>query len=280
MMERFSRLAPSDQPAARTDTDTFRFVFSNQAVGRDGHVVLNRGIQTANFLRNPVILWAHDDLQPPIGRGSNIDTGGTNCCMDVTFIDRDVLPFAGTIRDLVAGSWLRALSMSWQPLEWQYSQDRSRAGGIDFTKVDLLEVSVVPLPALPDALMDARSRGINTRPLSEWAERALGTRSYHSVPRRQLEAISRAARMSPLVRRPQIPEARARAGRLARLHSLQIPQQGRQMPQQERAIYERYKILRSGYGYSIEMAASDLHMPAIELRRIIARALVAESATS
>lgn len=254
-MERFNRLAPSDQPAARTDTDTFRFVFSNQAVGRDGHVVLNRGIQTANYLRNPVILWAHDDKQPPIGRGSDIDTGGANCRMNVTFIDRDVLPFAGTIRDLVAGKWLRALSMSWQPLEWNFSQDRSRPGGIDFTKVDLLEVSVVGLPALADALLDARSHGINTQPLGEWAERALGTRSYHGVPRPQLEAISRAARMPTLVRRTQSPEARALPGR------------------QERAIYERYEILRSGYGYSIEMAASDLCMPAIELRRIIARAL-------
>jgi hypothetical protein len=146
-MDQFTRLAPTDQePEAQTDS-TFRFVFSNQKVRRDGHVVINKGIQTANYLRNPIILFAHDDSQPPIGRGSNIDTSGVNCRIDVTFVPADVLPFAGTIRDLVAGKWLRALSMSWQPVDWKYSTDRSHPSGIDFTEVDLLEVSVVPLPA-------------------------------------------------------------------------------------------------------------------------------------
>jgi prohead serine protease len=193
-MEHFSRLASTEEPAAQTAADTFRFVFSNEKVGRDGHVVRNNGIQHDNYDRNNIVLFAHDDTEPPIGRGSNIDTSGVNCRMDVTFAPRDVLPFAGTIRDLVAGKWLRALSMSWQPIEWKFSSDKSRPGGMDFTKVDLLEISVVPLPALPDALLDARSYGVDTKPLYEWAERALDMANYRNVPRGELEALCRAAR--------------------------------------------------------------------------------------
>src|SRR5579862_5345364 len=238
-MERFTRLAPPDDSPAQTADNTFRFVFSNQAVGRDGHVVLNRGIETANYLRNPVILFCHDDKAPPIGRGSNIDTSGPSARIDVTFVPRDVLPFAGTIRDLVAGKWLRALSMSWQPLEWQYSQDRSRAGGIDFAKVDLLEVSVVPLPALPDALLDARAHGVNTEPLCDWAQRALDTRCHRGVTRPQLEAVYRAARMPVPLHRRRTPEDRARAERRARLERLrEIHAQGERM--------SRAALLRTG----------------------------------
>jgi hypothetical protein len=236
--DRFTRLAPSaDESATQTAADTFRFVFSNEKVGRDGHVVLNRGIQTTNFLRNPVVLWAHDDQQPPIGRGSNIDTSGINARLDVTFAPRETLPFAATIRDLVAGKWLRALSMSWQPLEWSYSSDKSRPpGGVDFTRVDLLEVSVVPLPALPDALLDARSCGIDTAPLREWAARALDTRMYRGIPRRQLEQLYGATGTAISVRRPRSYEDPARADRQARL--LEIQNRGERM--------ERARRLRAG----------------------------------
>jgi prohead serine protease len=188
---RFTRLAPSQDPAAQVAADTFRFVFSNEKPGRDNFVVLNSAIKHANFDRNPVVLFAHDDTEPPIGRGTNIDTSGANCTIDITFVPREILPFAGTIRDLVAGKWLRAVSLSWMPVELKRSSDPDV--DVIFTEVDMLEVSIVPLPSLADALLTARSSGINTRPLASWAERALEMPAYRAIPRLQLEAIHRAA---------------------------------------------------------------------------------------
>ena len=150
----------------------------------------NRGIQHDNYDKNNVVLFSHDDTQPPIGRGTNIDTGGVNCRIDVSFVPRDMLPFAGTIRDLVAGKWLRGLSMSWQPIKARQLPDHS--GGLEFQEVDLLEVSVVPLPALANALLDARSHGVDVTPLRAWASRALDMRAYRGAPRPVLEAIHRA----------------------------------------------------------------------------------------
>lgn len=196
----FRRLAPSvDVAPTQTDDRTFRFVFSNEKVGRDRFVVLNRGIQHANYDGNPVILWAHDDKQPPIGAGSNIDTSQSDCMIDITFVDRGILPFAGTIRDLVAGKWLRAVSLSWMPIKWK----RADSPGVDaiFTEVDVLEVSVTPLPALPGALQTARSHGVDTRPIYEWAERLLDTGGIAAVPRDELETLRRAAKMPRPVQR-------------------------------------------------------------------------------
>lgn len=206
------RLAPSVNVApTQQDQNTFRFVFSNESVGRDGFVVLNRGIDHTSYDRNPVVLFAHDDKSPPIGRGGNIDTTRANCTIDITFVPRDILPFAGTVRDLVAGKWLRGISLSWMPVEHKRSSDPNIAA--IFTKVDMLECSVVPLPALPSALLEAAGRGINLRPLRDWASRAIDDGAYRRsgvLTRGALEAIHAASR--PRTRSQRA----ARAAELAR----------------------------------------------------------------
>lgn len=213
-MEKFTRLAPSvDVAPTEISSGTYRFVFSNEKPGRDSFIVLNSAIQYENYRRNPVVLWAHDDSQPPVGKGANIDTtSGADCTIDVTLVPRDILPFAGTVDDLISGGWLRAVSLSWMPIEYKPSRDPGVS--VIFTAIDMLEVSVTPLPALPDALLTARSRGVNTRPLGIWAERALEMRGYAAVPRPQLEAIARAASA------PRSSLSSTRAARAARAQEL------------------------------------------------------------
>jgi HK97 family phage prohead protease len=198
MESRFTRLIDNASPLAQNAAaDTFRAVFSTPEVGRDGHVVITSGIQHAHWDNDPVIMFAHDVSEPPIGRGLNIDTSGRRALVDIQFAPADLNPFAETVRGLVAAGFLRAVSMSWQPLEWQYSQDRTRPGGVDFSKVDLLEISVVPVPALPSALFTARSRGIDTGPLARWAERRLDKgEAAWGMARSDLEVLYRAARAS------------------------------------------------------------------------------------
>lgn len=190
----FRRLAPAADVQLETATDTFGGIFSNEQVARDGHIVRNAGIRYANYMADPVMLWAHDDKRLPVAKATRIDTSGQDCRLWWRFVPREIDPFAGMVRDLVAGKWIRALSMSWMPLEGKPLPD----GGFDFTEVDLLEVSFVPIPALPSALIDARSHGVDTRPMFEWAERLLDTGADGGmilVPRVELETLRRAAKM-------------------------------------------------------------------------------------
>ena len=237
--EPFRRLAPVVEawPTQTVDDNTFKFVFSSEKVGRDGFVVLNSAIEHENYDRNNIVLWAHDDKQPPIGRGLNIDTSTAECTFDLSFVPREILPFAGTVRDLVAGRWLRAVSLSWQPIEAKRSSDPDIAA--IFTRVDMLEISVVPLPALPDALLDARSHGVDTAPLYEWAERAIASRSYQAVPRPQLQAIARAASRARVVSI----SSSTRAERMARARALS--DNGKQ-ERLRRAHLLRTRIAREG----------------------------------
>ena len=110
-------------------------------------IVLNRGIQTENYDRNPVILWAHDDSQLPVGRAVGIRIAEPASKVDIEFTPADLNPFGAMVGELVRGKYLNSCSMSWMPIKWKFSTDKNRAGGVDFLEVDLLEVSIVPIPA-------------------------------------------------------------------------------------------------------------------------------------
>src|SRR5258708_2486175 len=173
------------------------YTFSTPAVGRDLHTVAPDAWQLDNFQRNPVFLWFHDDSQPPIGRV--IDIGDVNGKLKgtVEYADRDLSPFADMIYRMVKARYVNAVSTSWQPIAWKFATEKARAGGVDFTKVDLLEISQVPIPALPSALAEARANGIDTAPMVTWAERLLDTAGMTLVPRAELEILRRASMSKP-----------------------------------------------------------------------------------
>lgn len=186
------------------------FKLSDSSVGRDNHIILPRAWQYKNFLRNPVMPWAHDTSQPPIAKWVDISERGDDLFGTAEYADTETYPFADTIFRLVKGGFLNAVSTGWIPLEWKFSSDRARPGGIDFSKVELLEVSQVPVPALPTALVTARAQGIDTGPLYQWAERMLDTSELAVLPRSELELLRKEAKMPKAARAkveaPLVPE--------------------------------------------------------------------------
>jgi Caudovirus prohead serine protease len=206
-VEEFARLAPSEQemaaltgmspgaPEIGQSGRLVRYLFSTPDVGRDLHTVAANAWLIENFIKNPVFLWAHDDTQPPIGRVVQLAAVGDQLRGAVEYADADLNPFADMIYRMVKGGYINATSTSWLPLEWSPSRDKNRQGGVDFTKVDLLEISNVPIPAMPGALASARSNGIDTAPLYEWAERLLDKGDMTVVARGELEQLRRAAKM-------------------------------------------------------------------------------------
>lgn len=187
-----------------------RYRFSTPKVARDQHTI--GAWKLDNYRKNPVFLWAHDTRGLPIGKVLDdlVDNDGY---LDgsVEYAERDINPFADTVFQLVRGGYVNAVSTSWDPLKWKFSTDRSRPGGIDFELVDLLELSQVPVPAVPEALATARTAGIDTGPVFDWASRLLEEGDMVAVSRDELEALRREAKM-PARPKPK----RSGAGRKAR----------------------------------------------------------------
>ncbi len=188
------RVAVSDPMAATDGSRTVRFVFSDGTVDRSGDSIDQSGWKTDSYLDNPVALWAHDSSSPPIGRSANVGTVAGKLMGDIEFMPADISPFADSIYRMVTAGFVKAVSVGFIPLEYSFSKDKNRPYGIDFTKQELLEISVCPVPCNPNALQEAKSLGIDTGPLREWASMVLDEGGHILVPRNLLEETFRQAK--------------------------------------------------------------------------------------
>jgi hypothetical protein len=68
MVQRLATAEPISLPNSRKIT----LVFSDSSVDRMGDKIVAAGWETHNYLKNPVVLWAHDASAPPIGRAGNV----------------------------------------------------------------------------------------------------------------------------------------------------------------------------------------------------------------
>jgi HK97 family phage prohead protease len=169
------------------------FTISTGSIDRYNSTIAVKGWQTENFQKNSVILWAHDDYIPAIGRAETTRVDGDRLRSRAVFATRDVHPLADTVYALIKAKFINAASVGWIPLKWQFVEDKDRGFGIDYLEQELLEWSVVNIPANPECLVDARSMGIDTKPLTAWAEQVLDRGGMATISRGDLEALRKAA---------------------------------------------------------------------------------------
>ncbi len=172
------------------------FVISTAAVDREGDTIAVDGWELESFRKNPVILFAHDHREPPIARALSIGTDGARLAARAEFMAPDLSAFSYMIFRMYAEGFMKATSVGFQPLEWSFTEEADRKLGIDFSRQELLEFSAVPVPANPEALVQARAKGIDTGPLKQWAERVLdgwGDRNGVVLTRKSVERLRKAA---------------------------------------------------------------------------------------
>jgi HK97 family phage prohead protease len=157
------RLAPSAELTIVGESRVMTFIFSDGSVDRYGDTIDARGWVLDNFNANPVALFGHDanTVENVIGRALNVRIEGGRLIGEIEFMEASVNPKAEIVFQMYKGGFLNAVSVGFAPLEWQLSKDKSRPQGIDFKKQELLEISCVPIPALPTALVQARAAGID-----------------------------------------------------------------------------------------------------------------------
>lgn len=184
------RFATTEPEQIGDDTArTQRFVFSDATVDHAGDSIDPKGWQLDVFKSNPVALFSHMSWDPPIGKASNVGVKDGKLVGDIEFAAPEVYEFADTIYRLVKGGYLKAVSVGFKPKEWAFTNDKARPFGIDFKKQLLLEISVCPVPCNPAALGEARSVGVDTSPLVEWAEKVLDSGDTVFLPRKELETL-------------------------------------------------------------------------------------------
>lgn len=168
------------------------FTISTGAVDRDRDTLKADGWKLDSYRKNAVVLWAHDSHALPIAKAESVRVQAGVLKAVAEFVPAEVYPFAETVLQMLKGGFLRATSVGFIPLPGKYKFNEER-GGVDFEEQELLEFSVVPVPSNPEALIDAKSAGLNVLPLREWAIKTLDTFEPGSwMARADLEQMARA----------------------------------------------------------------------------------------
>lgn len=138
-----------------------RFIASDESVDSYNSVIAADGWDLERYSKNPVVLFGHASWSHPIGKG-NAFIEDKKLMLDVTFLPESANPMAErTMRILDEG--LMGASVGFEPLEWEVDEARETGDEdwwnvpLKYTKQRLLEVSVVTLPANPNALPEGRS---------------------------------------------------------------------------------------------------------------------------
>lgn len=138
-----------------------QLIGSTEKQDRDGEVIKADGWDLKQYKKNPVIMWAHRYDQPPIGKALNVKVIDGKLTFKVEFADAETYEFADTIYKLFKGGFLNATSVGFVPLEWEDGDGEKNPKRI-YTKQELLELSAVPVPSNPEALVTAREQGLIT----------------------------------------------------------------------------------------------------------------------
>lgn len=147
-----------DQAQADPEGSPMRFTASTEGVARDGLVISAEGWKLENYRKNPVVLWAHDYLgrNLPIGKAVNVTVEGDRLMADVVFDPAD--EFARQVERKYRSGFLNAVSVGWETKLIEPSKDGKSAR---VAEAELLDISGVPVPGDPDALMEREFRALS-----------------------------------------------------------------------------------------------------------------------
>lgn len=139
----------------------YEFTASTETQDRDGEVISVAGWNLKNFEKNPVIMYAHDYRSLPIGKATKVWVSGKKLKNTVEFPPEGTYEFADIVERLVDTGYLKTQSVGFIPKEWT-DGDGEKSPRRTFTKQELLEISIVPVPSNPDALRSAVNQGVIT----------------------------------------------------------------------------------------------------------------------
>lgn len=147
------------------ERDGMDFVLSDETIDRYGDVVKAEGWVLSNFRKNPIALFGHSSSFP-IGTWSNVRVEGGKLVGRLVLAARGTSARIDELLSLVQQGILRAVSVGFRPMESEPIDPKVPWDGTRYLKQELLECSLVSVPANPAALQLARSLNISDETLS------------------------------------------------------------------------------------------------------------------
>jgi HK97 family phage prohead protease len=154
-MQKYTYIMKRTEPASSAK-EKVSFVASSSTPDRYGDIIDQKGWILENYKKNPVVLLNHDSNQLPIGKG-NVYIRNDKLTIDVEFDSEDER--AAEVERKAKKGFMNAVSVGFRPLESksrsELPSDNKYYGqrGMYYSKAELLEVSIVTIPANGEATM-------------------------------------------------------------------------------------------------------------------------------
>lgn len=127
----------------------FSATVTTSDVDRMGESIDTQGITTDAYMQNPVVLYGHDYQGLPIGKATKLSQFKNKLTATFQLAVKEY-PFAATVAEMIKGGYLNAVSIGGVVRQWNESYTEIQA-------MEMVEFSIVPVPANPAALITARS---------------------------------------------------------------------------------------------------------------------------
>ncbi len=129
---------------------------------RDNEALLPGGVKLENYRKNPVVMWAHDYSNLPVGKNIWIKKDEHGLVAKTLFAKskRGEELFDAYTKDIEGtGPLLKGWSVGFIPKKWEDAKEKGEEDELGmtvpkrtYTEWELLEYSAVPIPSCPEAL--------------------------------------------------------------------------------------------------------------------------------
>lgn len=165
---------------------------STETPDRDQEVMLMKGADLKWFRQNPIVFYAHDYGDLPIGQAQWIRKDGNSLVAKTVFATAEANPLADQVYRLIQGKFLRAWSIGFiinEAREAKADEFPDAQVRRVITKWSLLEYSAVGVPSNMEALTTAVGKGLK---LDERLAADLGVRILvEDVPEKTHEVVGK-----------------------------------------------------------------------------------------
>lgn len=158
-MDKVEKIEAGKVPGSMT------YVLSDSTVDRYGDIVEPAGWDLRWFKKNPIALFGHN-AGFPIGNWKNPRVEGGKLIAELMPAQRGTSQRIDEIISLIEQDVLRATSVGFRPLDQEPIDKAQPFGGQRYKKSELLECSIVSVPANPAALHLAKSLNVSDETMS------------------------------------------------------------------------------------------------------------------
>lgn len=137
--------------AVEDDKRSLDVIASTTAIDSYGEIVV-QDWDLKRYLANPVVLYGHSTWDMPIGHASNVRVENNQLLATLHLVDEKANPLAERVWQGIKQGSLRAVSVGFRTKGNPSTADVNGKPVLMLTGNELIEISVVPIPANPEAI--------------------------------------------------------------------------------------------------------------------------------